>query len=1091
MPKPQNSGNGKGGKKDQAAPLSIDGFSPDTGVVGDGITAIDDGLVFSGTGDGTQVVYFYVDGVAIGEVLWAQQPNPDGSYDWSYTLSRADLVGAGLSAEGTYEITIGFETTSKNGRSTKTTFSDPYQLTIDQTVTGTIDQLSLDTGMALDDWLTQDNTPVVSGTGEAGATVRLQVASVADNWTNVSVGTVAADGTWTLTATGPNETLADGDYLLTVEVEDLAGNVITLTKSLTVDTTTVQPTVTGEAVTEDATPGFSGTAEAYSTVEVFANGQSVGTAATDSAGTWQLADSSVALSDGNYEITAVATDLAGNVSSVSAPLSITVDAVPDNPGPPPPDGGRRQPTDPLYLSQWHLNMLDDQGDTEWAIEKIWNDYTAAGVSVAIFDDGVEYSHPDLDDNYDASRHLTYLGEVLDAAPTTSDEGVHGTAVAGVIGAEANGEGSVGIAFGASLTGVNIFSGPANINDLNPQGYVAVADEQYRFDVVNHSWGALPVYINDLSDVTIATLDGWQRATSEGRDGYGSIIVKAAGNSADSAHGDALNNSRFAIIGGAHDWEGDASWYTNRGPSLLVSAPTSGNTDDGDLRIITTDRQGGEGYAPDDYTGIDQTGFGGTSSAAPTIAGVVALMLDANPELGWRDVQTILSYSAHGLGTYDGPLADPYETLAVDEDGDGAVDYYTTLPVEYDQWIYNGADNWNGGGLHYSGDYGYGGVDVYNAVRMAEVWSLLGTAQTSANEVVVEDIARVIVPDDPNDPYASLSYNAHGANGEPDTVAATWTYSGEPMMLEYVSFSLEIELIYMEGLTMTLTSPEGTTATLMEPLLNDYSPLFTFLGIPIPVNWSWNFGVEAFRGEDPNGDWTLTLHEVNSTYDTENYPGFGELEGGKVNWFEFDFYGQEESVDDIYHYTDEVFDAMSDEPERMSLADDGGQEWLNLAAMTGDLTVDLASDGTGGAAMAGSGAFIEIAAGTVIENVVSGDVADVLLGNDGANRLYGMRGSDTISGDAGDDFLSGGTGEDLLTGGSGNDQFEFVPGSGVDTITDFTAGAGTDDTLVLSSNTPYSLSNLDGDAWVDFGGGDGFLLQGVDYQLLHQDDFFYV
>ena len=121
---------------------------------------------------------------------------------------------------------------------------------------------------------------------------------------------------------------------------------------------------------------------------------------------------------------------------------------------------------------------------------------------------------------------------------------------------------------------------------------------------------------------------------------------------------------------------------------------------------------------------------------------------------------------------DGPLADPDETIPVDENGDGTVDYYEILPVEYDHWIYNGATNWNGGGLHYSGDYGYGGVDVYNAVRMAEVWSLFSAPQTSANEVVVEDIAREIVPDRKNDPYASLSYNAHHANGEPDTVSAT-------------------------------------------------------------------------------------------------------------------------------------------------------------------------------------------------------------------------------------------------------------------------------------------------------------------------------
>jgi subtilisin family serine protease len=326
--------------------------------------------------------------------------------------------------------------------------------------------------------------------------------------------------------------------------------------------------------------------------------------------------------------------------------------------------------------------------------------------------------------------------------------------------------------------VNIFSGTANVNSSSPAGYLAVIDQQYLFDVVNHSWGAFPTYINDTSQITIATLAGFARAATEGRDGLGTIVVKAAGNSADSANGDAMNATRHAIIVGAHDWEGDASWYTNRGPNLLVSAPTSGNTPEGDLRIVTTDRMGGEGYAPDDYTWTDSTGFGGTSSAAPTVAGVVALMLDANPNLGWRDVQTILAYSAHGLGSYDGPLDNPDENVPVDENGDGIVDYFATLPVEYDTWSYNGADNWNGGGLHYSNDYGYGGVDAYNAVRMAEVWSLFETAQTSTNEVVEDTLARVDTAGDP-----SLSYNAHGFNGEPDTVSATWTYTGAPMEIE--------------------------------------------------------------------------------------------------------------------------------------------------------------------------------------------------------------------------------------------------------------------------------------------------------------------
>ena len=95
-----------------------------------------------------------------------------------------------------------------------------------------------------------------------------------------------------------------------------------------------------------------------------------------------------------------------------------------------------------------------------------------------------------------------------------------------------------------------------------------------------------------------------------------------------------------------------------------------------------------------------------------MSGVIALMLEANPDLGWRDVQNILAYSAREIGSGVGGERTPTRDF---------------------DWRYNGAGNWNGGGLHYSEDYGYGSVDAYNAVRMAEVWKLFAAPQASANE----------------------------------------------------------------------------------------------------------------------------------------------------------------------------------------------------------------------------------------------------------------------------------------------------------------------------------------------------------------------
>jgi subtilisin family serine protease len=58
-----------------------------------------------------------------------------------------------------------------------------------------------------------------------------------------------------------------------------------------------------------------------------------------------------------------------------------------------------------------------------------------------------------------------------------------------------------------------------------------------------------------------------------------------------------------------------------------------------LSVTTTDLLGSEGMSSSDCTST----FSGTSAAAPMAAGAVALMLDANPALGWRDVQVAYAY----------------------------------------------------------------------------------------------------------------------------------------------------------------------------------------------------------------------------------------------------------------------------------------------------------------------------------------------------------------------------------------------------------------------------------------------------------------
>src|SRR5688572_26150487 len=104
-----------------------------------------------------------------------------------------------------------------------------------------------------------------------------------------------------------------------------------------------------------------------------------------------------------------------------------------------------QPTDPLYPQQWHFTKLGN-------IEKIWDEFSGAGIHIGVYDTGIALDHPDLAGNYDPSREVVIdgvkLSGAVDIANTDPDDvPAHGTGVTGTIVAAANnGEGGVGTAW---------------------------------------------------------------------------------------------------------------------------------------------------------------------------------------------------------------------------------------------------------------------------------------------------------------------------------------------------------------------------------------------------------------------------------------------------------------------------------------------------------------------------------------------------------------------------------------------------------------------------------------------------------------------
>lgn len=629
------------------------------------------------------------------------------------------------------------------------------------------------------------------------------------------------------------------------------------------------------------------------------------------------------------------------------------------------------PSDPLYAQQWHFALLGD-------IETIWDEFTGTGVHVGVWDDGIEVDHPDLAANYDPSLHFVHDGITYAPTPLTSADG-HGTCTAGLIGAVAgNDAGGVGVAFGVTLTAVNTF---------DPATYATRAIEAAsirwaaNFDIMSNSWGWSPGYraLQDIGDqgTNHFGYDKWYGEVSQtGRGGLGTIIVQAAGNDTKNANGDGLNASRYTITVAATDQAGNAQYYTNFGACILVAAPAS---------AVTTDLSGNAGYngagdsdpAPRAYT----TDFGGTSAATPTVAGIVALMLDANDGLGWRDVQNILAFSASETGSGYGNA------------GTGE---------EVGQWVTGTAGTWNGGGHAFHASYGYGMVDAFAAVRMAEAWGVLHpTAQTSANEQQI-----------------SVHYFG-GAVGIPDfgtagpSAADAQVTVTQNLAIESVYVTVDITHAAGSDLILTLISPDGTEVTFFA---NEGKASLMSAG------FEYTFGIDALRGYTSAGDWTLRVTDTNG----------GNV--GVINGFDLQFFGGVACANDVHTITDDFLTLAGLEGGRSLLSDtNGGLDWLNMAAISGDIVANL--NASGAVTVAGV-AWFTLGPVVQFEHLYAGDGDDLITGNRLGNDIWAARGDDLLRGSAGDDRLNGGQGADRLVGGRGADAFVFDMGCGADKVRDF-------------------------------------------------------
>lgn len=440
-------------------------------------------------------------------------------------------------------------------------------------------------------------------------------------------------------------------------------------------------------------------------------------------------------------------------------------------------------TDPLFPDQWHLHNDVTPGE-DLNVLPVWAmGITGQGVLIGQAEtSGANPTHEDLSANHDAS-----------ASQDGATNGIHATRVAGIMSAVGlNGLGVRGVAYDSTFCSQYVSS-----VERIAEAFVWRND---AIDVKNNSWG--PADNNGIRYLASIERAALEEAVATGRNGLGQVLVFAGGNGGltDRCDYDPYASSRYTIAVGWINDEGTRSYIHNSngtepGASLMVVAPSNGI---GHRPIVTTN------HGPNPYN----TNFGGSSAAAPMCTGVVALMLQARPDLTWRDVQHVLVNSAR-KNDPDNP-----------------------------EWTTNGA------GHDISHDYGFGAVDAAAAVTLAQSWQLVGPPLSTS----AADAPGVVVPDGSQD----------------------WTLRTieilDDIRVEHVEVALDATHTYRGDLEVELVSPSGTTSVLAtrhnDP--NDHYDSYVFTSVR---HWDeMSAGLWTLRLRDtvtPDegvlNAWTLTIH----------------------------------------------------------------------------------------------------------------------------------------------------------------------------------------------------------------------------------------